>query len=238
MSAEAELAGRVALIVGATGAVGRAAAARLAGAGAALMLADDKGAAGLEALARGLGAQFHGFDPLAESDWAVLTEAVLRGFGRLDILVNALGGEVVKPIDALDLAEFRALHRRVLHPAFLGVRFGAEAIRRGGEGGSIINVSSIVAKISGPGLSALSSIHGGLRMLTKAAALELGPEHIRVNALQLGPQSEAVADALGRSPGLATAAAAADSILFLASDRARFMTGAELVADGGILAGG
>jgi 3alpha(or 20beta)-hydroxysteroid dehydrogenase len=152
-----------------------------------------------------------------------LADTLAARFASLDFLIHIPKPGLVKTIDAMSLAEFRQAQHDIQHATFLAVRLGTEAIRRGGRGGSIVCVSGAAWRISGVGLGAVSSGDGGIRLITKSAALELGAERIRVNALQLAPT--------------ATDADAAAAALFLASDRSRFMTGAELLIDGGVMAG-
>jgi NAD(P)-dependent dehydrogenase (short-subunit alcohol dehydrogenase family) len=168
------------------------------------------------------------FDTTDEAEWhanAARFEALADHF---QIIINVTLPALVGPLRDIDLASFRLHHRRVLHTAFLAVKFGAAAMRRHGHGGSIVNVIGIDHRRPSHGFAAAASTDGGIRLLTKAAALELGPEHIRVNTLQC--------DINSANPR-ATPDDIAQAARFLASPRSRFMTGADLVIDGGRLVG-
>ncbi len=221
------LAGRAGLIIGGQGRAGAAMALRLAAAGATLALAGPDGSARPELIqdvrAYDANAAVFAIDGIDEAAWRGLADTLAAQFAPLDFLIHIPKPGIVKTIDAMTLAEFRQAQHDIQHATFLAVRLGTEAIRRGGRGGSIVCVSGAAWRISGAGLGAVSSGDGGVRLMTKSAALELGAERIRVNALQLAPT--------------ATEDDAAAAALFLVSDRSRFMTGAELLIDGGAMAG-
>jgi NAD(P)-dependent dehydrogenase (short-subunit alcohol dehydrogenase family) len=141
----------------------------------------------------------------------------------------------------MTLAEFRQMTDINLKGVFFGAKHALTAMRKHGQGGSMILVSSIVSKVGPPGYTHYAAAKGGVTMLAKSLALELGAEAIRVNSLHPGLIRTAMTDPFPEKAlapmiplkrfGLPEEMASA--ILFLASDRSKFMTGAELVADGG-----
>ncbi len=139
---------------------------------------------------------------------------------------------------------------------FVGLKYGTEAIRKHDKGGSIVMMSSVLAKIGAENMSALSAAHGGVKLLAKAAACELGPEKIRVNSIHPGlidtytdeefikkypDYAESLKyekDSIGMIPfqrkGFSDEVA--EAIRFLVSDESVFMTGSEITIDGGLIA--
>jgi gluconate 5-dehydrogenase len=172
------------------------------------------------------------FDGLDEAQWQQIMQRMSpqsgSGTPRFDIMVNARLADWHSTLQDMTVDQFRAQHRRVLHAAFLGVRFASGSMRAHGGGGSIINVIGLDWRVSSAGGCASASCDGGIRMLTKAAALELGPEGIRANTIQCD---------LASPRPRATVKDVARAAVFLGSGRSRFMTGADLLIDGGKLAG-
>ena len=247
------LSGKVALITGAASGLGAAAARRLAKDGAAVVLT-DRDIAGEDIAASitdagGL-AVFRMHDVTSQPDWAAAVEHAVGEFGRLDILVNnagVAGGNHELMDHSFDA--WRQILSVNLDGVFLGLRHAGPRIAASG-GGSVINISSILGKVGMAGAAAYCASKGGVTLLTKAAALEWAPLGIRVNSIHPGfIDTPMVTGALAeRSDGneMRTALIAAHplgrfgmpkeigaAVAFLASDDASFITGAELVVDGG-----
>jgi 3(or 17)beta-hydroxysteroid dehydrogenase len=248
--------GKVALVTGAASGIGRATAARLAEAGfrVALTDVDPAGRQVAEALP---GSIYIEHDVTDESAWERAIQSVLDAYGRLDVLVNNAGiGQVntglgrAGPITETTLDDWRWVMAVNLDAVFLGTKHGVRAMRRHGDGGSIVNVTSAMGLIGSPFLSAYCASKGAVTPLTKTAALECADEGIRVNAVLPGPVRTPIWDKLG-VPAKGQAAVAADSplgrmaepeeladaILYLASDASRYVTGSQLLVDGGLTAG-
>jgi NAD(P)-dependent dehydrogenase (short-subunit alcohol dehydrogenase family) len=252
----ARLSGKVALVTGAASGIGAAAARRLARDGAAVLLT-DRDLAGEEVAAaitaQGGTAAFRLHDVTSHPDWAAAVEHAVQDFGRLDILVNNAGisGGRHELMDH-SLDAWRTILSVNLDGVFLGLRHAGPRIAAAG-GGSVINISSILGKVGMAGAAAYCASKGGVTLLTKAAALEWAPLGIRVNSVHPGfidtpLVNNALADRddgnevrvalMGAHPvgrfGLPREIG--DAIAFLASDEASFITGAELVVDGGYTA--
>ena len=251
------VANKVALVTGAASGLGAESARRLAREGAAVLLTDrpvDAGetvAATIEAA--GGRAAFRKHDVTSEADWQGAVAAAVERFGRLDILVNNAGvASGAMDLMTHSLEEWRRILSINLDGVFLGHRYAGPAIARSG-GGSVINLSSIMGKVAMPAAAAYCASKGGVLMLTKAAALEWAPLGIRVNSIHPGfidtpmvsnalhqvengnemREMIITRHALGR---LGVPREIADAVVFLASDESSFMTGSELVVDGGYTA--
>jgi NAD(P)-dependent dehydrogenase (short-subunit alcohol dehydrogenase family) len=249
--------GKVALVTGAASGLGAAAARRLAAEGASVMLTDiapDAGRAVVDEIEGAGGrAEFSRHDVTSEEDWARVVAATVERFGRLTVLVNNAGvADVSQELMTHDYATWRRTLSVNLDGVFLGLRHAGPAISAAG-GGSVINMSSIMGKVAFPGAAAYCASKGGVALLTKAAALEWAPLGIRVNSVHPGfietPMVSHVLDQLGNANETRTLVISkhalgrlglpreiGDAVLFLASDESSFMTGSELVVDGGYTA--
>ena len=250
------VAGKVALVTGAASGLGAESARRLAREGAAVMLTDLGVEAGQgvtdEILAAGGKAAFLAQDVMDEARWAEVVDATVERFGGLDVLVNSAGVGEGQPILEATLEGWRRTVGINLDGTFLGVRQAAPVMVAAGRG-SIINISSILGKVGMPGASAYCASKGGVALFTKAVALELAGAGVRVNSVHPGfIETPMVLGAFRRSDNenemrdmivsrhalgrLGVPREIADAIVFLASDESSFMTGSELVIDGGYTA--
>ena len=257
------LAGKVALISGAARGQGAAEARLFVREGAAVIIADILDDAGLqlEAEIRELGGQatFVHLDVTDADQWAdAVTEAVRR-YGKLDILVNNagigstnVGGLNAPRIHETDAAVWNQIMDVNGKGVFLGSRAAIPALRAAG-GGSIINISSIAGLVglapgSGAG-AAYASSKGAVRLLTKATAIQYAADGIRCNSVHPGYIDTAMTERMMSDPQIrqqrldatplgriGTVDDIANGVLFLASDESSFMTGSELVIDGGYTA--
>ena len=250
------LAGKVAIVTGGASGIGQATCRLFAQEGAAgILVADIDEAAGMALeveLARAGGvAGFRRLDVTQPDQWTVTVEAVLARYGRLDILVNSAGHgtPVSRPIieNTTDEA-WDQMFATNATGVFLGLRAAIPAMRRS-SGGSIINVVSIYAMVGSPLGTAYSASKGAVRSLTRTAAVQYAKEGIRVNAVFPGyvetpmtrewhaqpdvRQDRTAQTLLGR---LAQPEDIAWGILYLASDESAYVTGSELVIDGGVTA--
>jgi 3(or 17)beta-hydroxysteroid dehydrogenase len=246
--------GKVALVTGAALGLGRAAAVMLAREGARVVLTDVKteegGKVAEDIVAGGGEAMFLRHDVSSEADWARVMDSVASRFGPLDVLVNNAGVLFSAPIEETALEQWRWLMAVNCDGVFLGVKHAIAAMKE--RGGSIINISSVAGLVGLPNLSAYNASKGAVRLLTKAAALECAKAGIRVNSIHPGgiwtPMLEQFVGKRGEESAEAAAAAMhpvghagepddiAHGVVYLASDESKFVTGAELVIDGGYTA--
>jgi cyclopentanol dehydrogenase len=179
-------------------------------------------------------------------DWRAAVDTASREFGGLDILINNAGILNVKGIVETTEEEWDAIVSVNQKGVWLGMKAAVPALRQRG-GGSIVNISSIYGIIGSAGSSAYHGSKGAVRLLTKAAAAQYAPDHIRVNSVHPGviktPMVDIFADQeLAAIANLApmkragTPEEVAWVVLFLATDEASFVTGAEYVVDGGYTA--
>lgn len=254
-----KLEGKVALVTGAAQGIGAASAQRLAAEGAIVIIADILEAGGRATVdsiaANGGAAAYVSLDVTQESAWAEVIGQVKAQYGALHILLNNAGIGRPSPLVETDYATFRLLFAINLDGMFLGMKHAIPLIEASG-GGSIINLSSTASMRPHANMSAYCASKAGVAHLTKVAALECaqGKKNIRVNSLHPGIVATPAWDSLGAVDGgdagasvdpNAMAAATvpmgfaalpddlANAVLFLASDDSRYMTGSELVVDGG-----
>jgi 3(or 17)beta-hydroxysteroid dehydrogenase len=249
--------GKVALITGAALGLGRAAAELLSREGAAVAVTDVKDAEGracVEQIGRNGGrAIFIHHDVALEADWERAIAETLKQFGRLDIVVNNAGVGLAGSVEDCTLEQWRWLMSINLDGVFLGTKHGVAAMKA--HGGSIINLSSIEGLVGDPNLAAYNASKGGVRIFTKSAALHCAKSgyNIRVNSIHPGyiwtPMVEGFVEGQ-KNPDEARAGLAslhpighlgepndiAFGVLYLASDESKFVTGSELVIDGGYTA--
>lgn len=251
---------RVALVTGATGGIGRATVTALAIEGAVVIATDIAGDASVEGAA-----SYAQLDVTSEAGWQATIQSIEAKYGRLDILVNNAGISLTKSILDTSLSEVRACLATNVESVFLGTRAAQPLMARSGsdrEGGSsIVNMSSIAGLGGVEWMSVYSAAKGAVRLFTKSAALEFAMLKlpIRVNSVHPGgvatdmmkdiharyvedgifpdqataSQTMASGHPLGR---LAMPAEIAGGIVYLASSAASFVTGSELVIDGGVTA--
>lgn len=243
--------GKVAIVTGAGRNIGKAVAQRFAAEGAAVAVIDNH-AERAAAVARDIERSGDRALPVVvdvteEDDVAAMVDRVVTTFGQLDVLVNNVAVTTNKPILETSLADWELVLAVCLRSSFLCTKYAAHAMISGGRGGSIVNVSSTSGYRGARGKFAYAVAKAGVVNLTRAAAVDLAEHGIRVNTLtptQTGSpvgQDDDVPDRgikpggipIGRFGRPAEQAAAA---LFLASDEASFVTGTDLVCDGGLLA--
>jgi len=253
MDTSARLAGKVAIVTGAAGGLGRAIAQRMVEAGARVVLSDitdDLGRAAADEL--GDRACYVRLDVRRAEDWAAGVAHALERFGSLTTLVNNAAILRFAPITALSEQDCRDVFETNQLGPFLGLQASVGAMRDAG-GGSIVNVGSVDALQGMPGTGVYGPTKWALRGMTRVAAVELGPLGIRVNGIYPGgmPTAMSMPDSLvavDLKPTeeiidgwplrrLGEVAEVAGAVVFLASDEASFCTGTEISVDGGATAG-
>ena len=254
-----DLDGRIALVTGASRGIGATTARALAAAGAKVIVTDLSEPADIAVEIGGLS---RAQDVTCETDWADTMAFIRKEAGGLDILVNNAGLFLMKPLLDISLEDWRKLHAVNVEGVFLGTKAAipllAERASKWKGGTAIINLSSVAGLVGAAGASCYNASKGAVRLFTKGVALEVASAGIRVNSVHPGIIETKMGDevvsgfsalgGMGENEARAQAAQIhplghmgqpqniADAIVFLASDRAAFMTGSELVVDGGLTA--
>ena len=245
---------KVAIVTGAAGGMGESIAQLFAQEGAQVLATDiqfEKMNAWVqEARKSGLPIECISHDVTSEADWQKVVEKAVSLFGKIDILINDAGiYQPMETTEATSLDRWNQILSINLTSAFLGAKAVLPHLKSTGKG-AIVNISSIAGIVGGNG-AAYSASKAGMRLLTKDQAVEFAPFNIRVNSIHPGgvmtpmveplmPTDPAALDAmmkamcpLGR---IGEAIEIANGALFLASDEASYITGSELVIDGGLTA--
>lgn len=251
--------GKICVVTGGAGGLGHAMALALGREGGKTVLTDINETRGTEfeqsLRAQGFDATFVKHDATTPQGWEEMIATVMALHGRIDVLVNNAGGGLDMDIESMDYAHYRMMIALNLDTVFLGNKYGVSAMRA--TGGSIINISSVGGLVGTASLPAYSAAKGGVRLLTKCVAAHCGQRGygIRVNSVHpglirtaAGVEVTKMATGLGEEASIAAFASLhpigrvgvpeeiANGVVFLASDESSFMTGSELVIDGGYTA--
>ena len=244
---------QVVLVTGGASGIGAATVERFASSGARVAVADINGKAAVDTAAalkaKGLSAVAYALDTRSESSWKKVIAQIEKKQGPLRVVVNCAGIGRSLPLAQTTLAIWRETQSVNLEGVFLGTKYGIEAIARNG-GGAIVNISSIRGVAGYPGSSAYCASKAGVRLLSKVAALECAQarNNVRINCILPGyVETPLVARSLTpkmRKPltkatpmsRFAKPAEIADAIYYLASPQASYVTGTDLLVDGGYMA--
>jgi len=257
-----QVAGKVAIVTGGASGIGRSCALRLAEEGASVMVTDIQDDLGAETAAaitdKGGVASFMHHDVTNEAEWITIVAATVTAFGGLDTLVNNAGIGIGGSIIDMALVDWQRQQAINLDGVFLGVKHCIPAMRDSG-GGSIINMSSVAGLKGSANLAAYNATKGGVRIFTKGVALECAQNrwNVRVNSVhpgiidtpiwtKLNPEFQEDGSHILDAEAIATVAVPggvlgspfdiANGVVFLASDNSSYITGTELVIDGGLSA--
>jgi NAD(P)-dependent dehydrogenase (short-subunit alcohol dehydrogenase family) len=257
------LAGKGAVVTGGASGIGEACSQTLAGEGASVLVTDVDdmlGKAVVERITKAGGkAHYLHHDVRDEAAWPGVISQAEKLFGQLDIMVANAGIGIMSPIESMALADWQRQQAINLDGVFLSVKHAIPAMKRAG-GGSIVLMSSIAGLRGAPGLAAYSATKGGVRLLAKSVALECAADKIRCNSVHPGIIATPIWDKLPTAAEgnrrnapidpreraaqvvpltrVGQAQDIANGVLFLCADAADYITGQELVIDGGMTAGG
>ncbi|WP_053372651.1 SDR family NAD(P)-dependent oxidoreductase [Paenibacillus sp. FJAT-27812] len=246
------LTGKVAIITGAGSGMGREEALLFAKEGA-TVVATDINEAAVQAVvqeieAGGGQAAAYAHNVSSEEAWVSVVDQTIKTYGKVDILVNNAG--ISHAVGLLDttVEQWNKVMSINLTSTFLGMKHVIPHMQAN-NGGSIVNISSIAGLTGGSGAGAYTASKGAVRMLTKAAAVDFGKDHIRVNSVHPGfietPMSAEFVNnkqmlqwflSQTALPRVGRASEVAEAVLFLASDESAYITGVELPVDGGVTA--
>lgn len=259
----AQVSGKVAIVTGGASGIGEACAETLAREGASVLITDIDDALGKGVVERitkaGGKAHYLRHDVRDEAAWPGIVADAEKQYGRLDIMVANAGIGIMSPIATMTLADWQRQQAINLDGVFLSIKHSIPAMKRAG-GGSIVLMSSVAGLRGAPGLAAYSATKGGVRLLAKSVALEHAADNIRCNSVHPGivatpiwekiptgaegnrrnapidPRERAAATV--PLPRVGEAQDIANGVLFLCTDAGNYITGQELVIDGGMTAGG
>jgi 3(or 17)beta-hydroxysteroid dehydrogenase len=254
--------GKVALITGGASGLGANAAELMVKEGARVVVADiaaDRGKAVADRL--GSSGHFVKLDVTSEDNWKAVIQETVDKFGALHVLLNSAGIGLSKTVEDITLEEWRKVHAIDLDGVFLGCKHGVAEIKKhtGGQagarlGGSVINISSISGIIAGANMAAYNSAKAGVRLLSKSVALHCAKSGYNIRCNSVHPTfidtpildkyrdrfgQEVMQQKLGRQVPIGRLGRPEEvgwALVFLASDESSFMTGSEVVIDGGISA--
>ena len=253
--------GKVALVTGGASGIGRGTAERLAEEGAFVVVTDIQDPLGEEVVAgiqkAGGKAEYRHHDVADEDAWIDVIGGIKARHGRLDILVNNAGIGIGGPTLEMTLSDWRRQMAINVDGVFLGVKHGVPLMRESGDGGSIVNISSVAGLKGSQSLAGYCATKGAVRLFTKAVALECAnaKDGIRVNSIHPGlietpiwiTVGNAINPGMNEMPDLDAMSAMsvplgvkgvpadiANGVLWLCTDEARYVTGLELVIDGGL----
>lgn len=259
----AQVSGKVAIVTGGASGIGEACAETLAREGASVLITDIDDTLGkgvVDRIAKAGGkAHYLRHDVRDEAVWPGIVAEAEKRYGRLDIMVANAGIGIMSPIATMTLADWQRQQAINLDGVFLSIKHSIPAMKRVG-GGSIVLMSSVAGLRGAPGLAAYSATKGGVRLLAKSVALEHAADNIRCNSVHPGiiatpiwekiptgaegnrrnapidPRERAAATV--PLPRVGEAQDIANGVLFLCTDAGNYITGQELVIDGGMTAGG
>ncbi|MCC8432771.1 glucose 1-dehydrogenase [Reyranella aquatilis] len=259
----AQVSGKVAIVTGGASGIGEACAETLAREGASVLITDIDDTLGKGVVDRitkaGGKAHYMRHDVRDEAVWPGIVAEAEKRYGRLDIMVANAGIGIMSPIATMTLADWQRQQAINLDGVFLSIKHSIPAMKRAG-GGSIVLMSSVAGLRGAPGLAAYSATKGGVRLLAKSVALEHAADNIRCNSVHPGiiatpiwekiptgaegnrrnapidPRERAAATV--PLPRVGEAQDIANGVLFLCTDAGNYITGQELVIDGGMTAGG